>query len=469
MVKQLHVAVIGSGASGLAAVKASLRVNSYVDLIDPFIEISSESNSIEVTYENNLSTAQKSKFGSTLMYEYPQSLLKRSSQLNVPLSATFGGLTSVWGGNVWFPKPEELGLSKMQEKSYAKSKMRIINDLRLMGSSSTDESASQVITGLVPFSSRVERSLNRDSEIPSAAYFGSSLLAVDSALCIKCGLCLTGCPTDAIFNAQTEWTKFGKSQRLRQVTGFAISIENDNSVRVLNGSQEFRTKKYDKIYLACGAIATARLLQASGLIQDEIYLNDTQVFYLPIFNYRRSDKVTKFTLAQLFYRSSESKNGIHISIYETSSEIRERVKKKLGPISGIIPNIFWNRLMAGIGFLPSELSGRLRICSNEVTVEDNPKIRERIRKILKTEGKVLRRFRFFIFRGGLQVPNPGASYHVGTIQNAEGHRILGMNGELPQRNNVFVVDSGGLARIPVGPITVGVMINADRIVTETCF
>jgi hypothetical protein len=61
----------------------------------------------------------------------------------------------------------------------------------------------------------------------------------------------------------------------------------------------------------------------------------------------------------------------------------------------------------------------------------------------------------------MQVPNVGASYHVG-VANVHGEALFATSGKIQnyQQFEVFVMDSSSLAELPVGPITPTVMAAA---------
>jgi hypothetical protein len=164
-------------------------------------------------------------------------------------------------------------------------------------------------------------------------------------------------------------------------------------------------------------------------------------------------------------------SGIHLSIYETSLDLLNRAKSFLGRKGKLFPTFIYERLMAGIGFLPLEASGRLRIefSSGTSNVQEiqNPSVKRDARKLF-------RRSRYDLFKRGMwpilsaiQVPNVGASYHIGTLQSETRENLINENGRLLATANLYVVDSAALQRIPVGPITVAAMINAIRIVEES--
>jgi hypothetical protein len=253
----------------------------------------------------------------------------------------------------------------------------------------------------------------------------------------------------------------------------AITIESDRSIIIKKSEiTQKLSQNYDLIYIACGAIASASLLQRSSLIPPEVFLNDTQVFYIPIISQRKHSEIENlFTLARLFFRSDPIENGIHLSIYESSSDLKVRAKAKNPIISSFIPNFFWKRILAGIGFISPECSGRIRIVFQDglskVSAVENQGIRKVVKRILKSQVKEFRRSGLIPILIGLTIPNVGASYHVGSLQSSKGERLLTSFGGVKGSNHIYVVDSSALPKIPIGPITVAAMINARRIVSST--
>jgi hypothetical protein len=61
----------------------------------------------------------------------------------------------------------------------------------------------------------------------------------------------------------------------------------------------------------------------------------------------------------------------------------------------------------------------------------------------------------------MQVPNVGASYHVGAA-NVQGEALFATNGKIQNypQFEIFVLDSSSLTELPVGPITTTVMAAA---------
>jgi ferredoxin len=462
----MRVAVIGSGPTGLATALYLLSKGVVVELIDPWNEPIDSGTSIEMTDSDVSRIAKKLKFGSGAMYEYPNNLIRKETNLNYPLSQTIGGLSTVWGANVWFPEIHEIGLEESQNQNFKKGKDFILNFMPLMSSPNLIDEFDIGSEHTVP---QTKRTFFPESHfLRSDNYIGSSILAVDKEKCISCGKCLSGCAEGAIYSAELKWRELVNGGKVLLHKGFAQSISKDMSIKVKSNSLEFKLINFDKIYIACGAIASTRLLQQSELVPDMAYLADTQAFYIPLLSLRKYQIDAKqFTLARMFFRSKDILTGLHISIYESSPEIVARAKSSLGFKGKLIPAIFWKQILAGIGFMPPEMSGRLKISrignASSLVDMNNKSTKQSLRKMLKKIRYDLLKARFMPIISSVQIPNVGSSYHVGSLQDLLGKNLISMEGRIEDTNNVYVVDSASLPRLPVGPITVAAMINAVRI------
>jgi ferredoxin len=464
------VAIIGAGPTGLAAAQAALDAGFLVDLIDALNSPVPEDFKVSVKSSSSGSLAKKTKFNSSSMYEYPDELIHYADSLDLPISNSVGGLTSVWGANVWFPEPSEIGLKESDKTAYLKAQSEISRDLKTMGSQKIASYFGLKVTGPVPQTLRTGFFEAKSTLVDDSTYLGSSFLAVDADACVECGRCLTGCPENAIFNAEDGWKELIIQNKVKHIDGIALTIESDNSIIIQNSNGVQRlAKNYDRIYVACGAIASASLLQRSSLIPKEVFLNDTQVFYLPFFSLRKqTDEQTRFTLAQLFYRSAEIENGIHMSIYESSPDLKHRAKNKHPILATLVPNFIWKRVLAGIGFVSANSSGRIKIVLknniSEVSTIENQNIRDKVKSIYFKEIRGFKGTGLIPISLGLTIPNVGASYHVGSLQNFLGDRLFNSCGEVSKERGIYVVDSSSFQKIPLGPITVAAMVNARRIV-----
>jgi hypothetical protein len=237
---------------------------------------------------------------------------------------------------------------------------------------------------------------------------------------------------------------------------FSLLLRED---RILGESEQV----FDKVFVTCGSIASCSLLQRSALIPHEIELYDTQVFYSAFFiRAPREKHQNTFELAQLFIRKQHE---FHISVYEFSNQFMERAKLIIGNLVNLIPRFIWGHIVAGIGFINSEDSGYLKVEYNNsrsfISEVKNSKSKTKIRHAIKSSQRNLLRSGILSLPFTTQVPNVGASYHVGSAR-VNGNYVFSPSGKISNKSNleVYVLDSSSILDLPVGPITTLVMAAA---------
>jgi hypothetical protein len=247
-------------------------------------------------------------------------------------------------------------------------------------------------------------------------------------------------------------------EKINELQGgkFSLLLRED---RILGESEQV----FDKVFVACGSIASCSLLQRSALIPHEIELYDTQVFYSAFFiRAPREKHQNTFELAQLFIRKQHE---FHISVYEFSNQFMERAKLIIGNLVNLIPRFIWGHIIAGIGFINSEDSGYLKVEYNNsrsfISEVKNSKSKTKIRHAIKSSQRNLLRSGILSLPFTTQVPNVGASYHVGSAR-VNGNYVFTPSGKISNKSNleVFVLDSSSILDLPVGPITTLVMAAA---------
>jgi ferredoxin len=455
----IRVAVIGSGASALSVIHAALDTNLkiQVDLFDPWIELP-KSNENQSKLEPK-QIAKKGKFGSLAMYDYPSGSVTFDPTLHIPLSGTVGGLTSVWGANSLVP--DSISLVKLTEGRTQESidwVTRIAKITDLENVADNDDF----------YVSRRFRNLLEKFKIRDGVTLKASTLSMDTKSCIKLGGCLSGCEEGAIFSAEHGIYQLVSEGSVKLNKAFVQKIiVEDESNLTLEGDTEQNEgilyKGYDKVFVACGAIASCALLQRSELAPQTITLRDTQVFYSAYYLFEnREENSSSLELAQLFLRKNRI---LHISLYEFSPQFLDRARIIVGPLVALIPKRFWRHIVAGIGFIDSSHSGKLileyRDSRTYVRQHFNKKSKRQIRNNLSMVRKVLRGIGLLYIPFLTQVPNVGASYHVGVASRQDGP-LFNSRGKIESFPGleVYVLDSSSLPELPVGPITTTVMAAA---------
>ena len=455
----IRVAVIGSGASALSAIHAALDTNLkiQVDLFDPWIELP-KSNETQSMLEPK-QIAKKGKFGSLAMYDYPSGSVTFDPSLHIPLSGTLGGLTSVWGANSLVP--DSTSLVKLTEDYTQESINWVIRFAKItdLGNVTDDDDF---------YVSRRFRNLLEKFTIRDGITLNASTLSMDTKTCIKRGGCLSGCKEHAIFSAEHGIYQMVSEGTVKLNKAFVqkIIVKDESNVTLEADTEQnagILYKGYDKVFVACGAIASCALLQRSELAPQSISLRDTQAFYSAYYSFeKREEDSGSLELAQLFLRKNRN---LHISLYEFSPQFLDRARIILGPLVALIPKRFWRHIVAGIGFIDSSHSGKLILDYRDnrtyVRQSINKRSKRQIRSNLSMVRKVLRGTGLLYIPFLTQVPNVGSSYHVGVASSQDGP-LFNSRGKLESFPGleVYVLDSSSLIELPVGPITTTVMAAA---------
>ena len=97
---------------------------------------------------------------------------------------------------------------------------------------------------------------------------GKARLAFESGECVRCGLCMTGCPYSLIYSAaQTITTLRDRASISYQDGLIALKVEEDvgSATVIAKEIDSGRIRRFtgDRVMLACGAVGTSRLVMAS--------------------------------------------------------------------------------------------------------------------------------------------------------------------------------------------------------------
>ena len=452
-----QICIIGAGPNGLASALAATDLGYKIILIDPWNDYRGFEDDYQTSKVIQKSIAKKAFRGSLTMYEYPQNLIKRNAEQDFPLSLTRGGLTSVWGSNSY---PWTEVTKSFEECDLNSEVVEILNkNVSIESRLSEDQLASDFVTRIISKST---------SENDSVVSFDTSYVALNRSACVFCGECLSGCNYGAIFNAEKLWENLILAKKVELVKGFVEKIEKNNNSIVICYSIDNQTQELqvDRAFVACGAIASTALLQRSSLIDKEVQLQDSQVFYTGLVKLSlKAELQTKFNLVQAYCRIKLKSSFMHLSIYEASLISTQRIIG-MSKIAKAVPHGLFRWILPVIGFLPEHHSQKITLkfdgSSTQIQVPTLTK------KLLLFNLVFLRNFVSFIRLGILHIPfslkfsNVGASYHLGKLQK-NGKALLDNLGQPHGGSGIHVVDSSSLQSIQPGPITVFSMFNSALI------
>jgi hypothetical protein len=113
---------------------------------------------------------------------------------------------------------------------------------------------------------------------------GHARLAFDADHCVSGGLCLTGYPHSLTYSASHTLTSSSRQGRVRSHSGLIAHrvSESGDKARVEaweTGTNSVRTFEADRVYVACGAFGTTRLVLASLKYYDQpVWLDESVQF-----------------------------------------------------------------------------------------------------------------------------------------------------------------------------------------------
>jgi ferredoxin len=203
---------------------------------------------------------------------------------------------------------------------------------------------------------------------------GKARLALDADKCIRCGMCMTGCPYGLIYSAAQTFDVLRHASRVTFHSGFlALKIlEEANRVTVITkeiATGQIRLFEADRVFVACGAIGTTRLVANSlRLFNADLPMLESRQFVLPLLSLRATEDPRNkrdFTLNQFNMIIAPGGDAVDLStlhfytfnpafINGLPSVLRAR------PAEWLQVQLL-RRLTVAFGYLPSWNSPRLRI------------------------------------------------------------------------------------------------------------
>lgn len=440
------MAVIGSGPAALAAVRAwrKLDLDTRIDVIDIARNHGAE-------HEKKLTgVALKSFRGSAFSYDQKEFLPLNHSGMKSTVwpSAGFGGFSRVWGaalghemeGTELFDPVETLDPMSPQSSLFTSSGLKIARVIQ-------KKYQHHLLGNLKP---------------------NIHHLAVDSSKCIKCGDCLTGCPTDAIWYAGDRWDSFGNIE-FRVGNPVTKIVESQEFVELLIG-EDPTPHRYSRVLLGCGPIGTASLLMKSGLLPKQVSMQDSATIFIPLLRLPRFEKRDSFALSQFsFSLSHEKLEQLHVQLYPDSRKMVNRAVDFL-PFGKVIVRALWKCFSpfacAAIGYLDSKDSDAISLrldSNNDFVLSPLTKKNGALNRALalKAISRNLRKIGLVVIPRMSKFGEPGEGYHFGSV---EGLTDLGPESLVPGTSLIHVIDGSGLKQISAGPITSSIARRAEEIV-----
>jgi len=328
--------------------------------------------------------------------------------------------------------------------------------------------------------------------LAAAGYtFGASRLAVvtspgHQSSCRHCGMCLYGCPYQAIYNASHTLEPLVRECRVEYRGGVYVDrlelAEHSVMVHVHERGHPSAAAQIDasRVFVACGALSSTRLMLDSIERPPRARrLLDSQYFVIPLITPRAvpvSVATQGNTLAQVFLELDDervARHTVHLQIYGYNDLMlsalaarlplsADRLERLLQPLLG--------RLVVMQGYLHSEDSPGLTLHMDgkgaRVVGDDDATSATGVKRIVRRLALSARLLGMVPMPGLAQAGRPGKGNHLGgsfPMRSSPEELTTDTLGRLPRWDRVHLVDASVLPSVPASTVTLSVMANAHRI------
>jgi len=420
------------------------------------------------------------------------------------ISGAYGGFSSVWGAQL-LPFPDDAFESWPFSGADLAPHYRAVLTAIPYAAVEDDlarvlplHAAPQTPMPLSPRATAVERRYRRHRVAlnQKGLVLGQSRLAVRSEACIACGMCMTGCPYSLIYSAAQTFDELRSRSRVDYRGGMLAVELSEGAAGATVVARETRSGSEhsfsaDRVFVACGAVGTTRLVLGSlHRYGQDVVLKESAQFVLPFVSSRstgdpRSQSAHALgQLSAVIELSDVDESQLHLQVYTYDPAFLDALPRLLrGKVAKpLLPSVL-SRLSVGLGYLPSSASPRLRIRLNAPTSDAQraPLVITRDatspdpRRLLRAFSRRLLAFAPLLdlwpVLPRLQLSAPGKSYHWGGTfphaRSSSSDLTTDRLGRLPAWQRIHLVDAAVLPGFASTSFTLTVMANAHRIATES--
>jgi ferredoxin len=351
---------------------------------------------------------------------------------------------------------------------------------------------------LPPLSERSQRVLkayekNRVEVRRRGVIVGKARLALRGRSCVSCGLCMTGCPYSLVYSASHTFDDLVRDGRVEYLSGYlALNLSEEEgrpsvSVRSLQTGRR-ETLTADKIFVACGALGTTRLVaQSLGDWSRRIHMKESSQFMVPFASLHGSRNLTQdgsFTLNQFnmvlpFDEVGRDLVQIHGYPYNDAMDDALPGPLKLQALRGV-RTVLLKRLTVGLGYLPSwwspgfdvavtrqasegELAGMNLMPSTSKDVPTKSMLRAVVKRLVKSAPYL----GLIPVVPQIALSAPTKSYHFGGSYPHSSAPHEGLESDVLGRvapwKSIHLVDASVFPTVAATTFTLSIMANAHRI------
>jgi choline dehydrogenase-like flavoprotein len=420
------------------------------------------------------------------------------------ISAAYGGYSNVWGSQLMPFTTSAFDNWPVDAAEMSAHYKAVLDEIPYAGE--VDDLAENFpllhrADPLPPLSDRSRRVLDAyDRHRPAlqarGITMGKARLAFRARDCVRCRLCMTGCPYGLIYSAAQTFDALQRSGRVTLHHGLMalrISEEADTASVVAQELATGRTHRFeaDRIFIACGALGTTRLVANSlNFFDVDLPILESQQFILPMLSLRASVDPRyepDFTLNQfnmLVAPDGDSADMAQLHFYTFNPSFIDSLPSLLrGDRMGKVQAHLLRRLSVTLGYLPSwrspRLLARVRKSSGNRGLPDmhisrdsapdgrNQMLRSVVARLVRSAPQL----DLYPVLPMLRLAAGGKSYHVGGSfphsAGPSGGLTSDRLGRVTPWQRVHLIDASVFPTIPAMTFTLTIMANAHRIACET--
>lgn len=433
------------------------------------------------------------------------------------VSSAYGGFSNVWGAQVmpfsrstferWPIAWEEIEphyKSVLQEVPLAAEQDDLADLFPLLGPAQD----------LPPLAPRTERVLQRYGRHRTAlraqgVTVGRARLAFRARDCVRCGLCMTGCPYSLIYSASQTFDALRRKEQVTYRPGLLVFRVGESGGQAFAlardlGTGQVHEFRADRLFLACGGMGTTRLVLGSLPAPPPVVeFGESIQFVMPFLSGRpvqdprqrvgQDWTLNQFNLLLDFGDEGYDTSQIHVYPYNPAffealpAPLRSRA---LDPVTAQV----LRRISVGLGYLPSWASPRVRVTHRRTPGQDLPALTldssgpgaqpERYAALVRRLLRIAPKLDLWPALPAASLSGAAKSYHFGGSfphaaaggagggGSATGGPGAGNGpstdrwGRLPDWDRIHLVDGSVFPSVPSTTFTLTVMANAHRIASE---
>lgn len=354
---------------------------------------------------------------------------------------------------------------------------------------------------LPPMSSRSLRVLNsyehhRTRLNARGITIGKARLALEASNCNQCGLCMTGCPYGLIYSAAQTFDTLRRCKRITYHPGLlALKIE-ENRYKATVIAKELASEQVyqfeaDRVYIACGALGTTRLVANSfGMFDRHLSMLESRQFVIPTLSARPTGdprQEANFTLNQfnmIVEPGGDASDLSTLHFYTFNPAFVDALPSPLrARRAQLLQEQVLRRLTVAFGYLPSWRSPRLRVTMGPPARQLGlPELRISSEAAPHGQGRMLGAVIHRLARSArmldlyplvpmMRLSASGKSYHWGgSFPHVNGQSTTfssDLFGRVGPWQRIHLVDASVFPTVPAMTYGLTIMANAHRIASDS--